>query len=73
MLYQDELGDIFLLLNGKLFEPIFSSVWMMMSAKEFFITCDISVASVAPIQDENILVKLYGNLVISAPHQYGLA
>ena len=43
-----------------------------MSAKEFFITCDTSVASVAPIQDKNIPVKLYVNLVISAPH-YGLA
>ena len=62
-----KLGEILLLLNGKLCELVFSSVWMM-SAKEFFITCDISVASVAPIQGENIPVKLYVNLVISAPH-----
>lgn len=66
-----KLGEILLLLNGKLCELIFSSVWMM-SAKEFFITCDTSGASVAPIQDKNIPVKLYVNLVISAPH-YGLA
>ena len=61
-------GEILLLPNGKRLEPIFSSVRMMMSAKEFVMTCDISVASVAPIQGENIPVKLYVNLVISTPY-----
>ena len=63
-----KLGEILLLPNGKRLEPIFSSVRMMMSAKEFFMTCYISVASVGPIQGENIPVKLYVNLVISTPH-----